>query len=200
MISVDGCFNHRHLTARGNCPPILDDSYFLSKEYVDKVGREVETARKTRKGSGRSRKKKQKASTKQETQPDESSGSDTEDEKNRGKKVPRHAVKGCERSHAAGSGSNVKTQMDQFDDAGLMAAVCRHDIPLFVCNIDTPGEQQKYAVALIKHVMSLIPDEATVSVLYDVGCVLDRSREKVCCSILCHQLGVTLTAISVSNI
>lgn len=60
-----------------------------------------------------------------------------------------------------------------------MALVCRHDNPLFLANIDTPGEQQKYAVALIEHLVSLLPPEATVAVLYDVGCVLDRSLDIV---------------------
>ncbi|GLB45913.1 hypothetical protein LshimejAT787_3800020 [Lyophyllum shimeji] len=89
--------------------------------------------------------------------------------------VPTEAVDECESSHTAGSGANTKTNMDRFDDTGLMALVCRHDIPIFLANIDTPGEQQKYAVAMIIHLFSLLPAEATVAFLYDVGCVLDRS-------------------------
>ena len=58
-----------------------------------------------------------------------------------------------------------------------MALVCRHDIPLFFANVDTPGEQQKYAVALIEHVFSLLPDQTTVTVYYDVACVLARSLD-----------------------
>ncbi|KAG5335779.1 hypothetical protein C0989_000367, partial [Termitomyces sp. Mn162] len=73
------------------------------------------------------------------------------------------------------NGSNVKTNWDKFDDGGLMALVCRNDIPIFLANIDIPGEQQKYAVAMIEYLFSLLPLSATVSVLYDVGCVLDRS-------------------------
>jgi hypothetical protein len=69
--------------------------------------------------------------------------------------------------------------MDQFDDTGLMSLVCRHDIPLFFANMDTPGEQQKYAVALLEHFFSLIPPQSTVADLYDVGCVLDRSMNLV---------------------
>lgn len=65
--------------------------------------------------------------------------------------------------------------MDQFDDTGLMLLVCRHDIPLFFANMDTPGEQQKYSVALIEHFFTFIPPQATAAGLYDVGCVLDRS-------------------------
>ncbi|KAF9469487.1 hypothetical protein BDZ94DRAFT_692 [Collybia nuda] len=92
-------------------------------------------------------------------------------------KVPNEAIDGCESSHIAGSGSNSKTNMDKFDDGGIMALVCRHDIPLFLANIDTPGEQQKYSVALIEHLFNFLPPQATVGVLYDVGCVLDRSLQ-----------------------
>ena len=41
--------------------------------------------------------------------------------------------------------------------------------------IDMPGEQQKYSVALISHFISLLPYQANVIVLYDVGCVLAHS-------------------------
>ncbi|KAG6907112.1 hypothetical protein DXG01_010488 [Tephrocybe rancida] len=89
--------------------------------------------------------------------------------------LPDEAVDECESTHVAGSGSNSKTNMEKFDDGGVMALVCWHDIPLFLANIDTPGEQQKYSVALIEHLYSLLPSTATVAILYDVGCVLDRS-------------------------
>ncbi|KAG6883278.1 hypothetical protein C0993_007006, partial [Termitomyces sp. T159_Od127] len=89
--------------------------------------------------------------------------------------VPDEAVDECESTHVAGSGSNSKTNMEKFDNGGVMALVCRHDIPLFLANIDTPGEQQKYAVALIEHLFTLLPLSSTVAVLYNVGCVLDRS-------------------------
>jgi hypothetical protein len=65
--------------------------------------------------------------------------------------------------------------MEKFDDGGQMAPVCRHNIPLFLANIDTPGEQQKYSVALFEHLFSLMPSHATLVGLYDIGCVLDRS-------------------------
>lgn len=121
----------------------------LSKDYVDKVGSDIEEARKR-------------------------------PAKSRQPQVPDEAIDACEDSHEAGSGSNVKTSLEHFDDGGVMALVCHHNIPLFLANIDTPGEQQKYAFALIKHLFSHIPPTATVKVLYDVGCVMDRSRELVC--------------------
>ncbi|TEB16313.1 hypothetical protein FA13DRAFT_1650797, partial [Coprinellus micaceus] len=93
-------------------------------------------------------------------------------------KVADDAVNECERGHIAANGTNVKTSMDKYDDTGTMALVCRHDIPLFLANIDTPGEQQKYAVALIEKLYSLLPENATVTIFYDIGCVLERTLQK----------------------
>ena len=101
--------------------------------------------------------------------------------------VPDDAVDECERTHEAADEQKRKRKTDHFDDTGLMALVCRHDIPLFFANIDTPGEQQKYGIALLEHLFSLIPPIATVASLYDIGCVLDRSLRQVCFPCLsCH--------------
>ena len=69
--------------------------------------------------------------------------------------------------------------MECFDDTGIMVLICHHNIPLFFVNIDTPGEQQKYSVALLEHLFSYLPSTATVVALYDVGCILARSLDKV---------------------
>ncbi|KIM57310.1 hypothetical protein SCLCIDRAFT_28917 [Scleroderma citrinum Foug A] len=89
--------------------------------------------------------------------------------------VPDEAIDQCEDSYKAVDGQKRKAAMDNFDNTGLMALICQHDIPLFFANIDTPGEQQKYSVSLISHLFSLLPQQANVVVLYDVGCVLSRS-------------------------
>jgi len=94
--------------------------------------------------------------------------------------VPDEAVDQCETSYEAADGKKQKAAMDSFDDTGVMALICRHDIPLFFTNIDTPGKQQKYSVALIEHLFSHIPLDANVVILYDIGCVLARSLMKVC--------------------
>ena len=93
--------------------------------------------------------------------------------------VPDEAIDVCEASYEAADGNKRKADINCYDDTGLMALICRHDIPLFFANIDSPGEQQKYAIALISHLFSLLPPEATVVVLYDIGCVLHRTLSKV---------------------
>ena len=94
--------------------------------------------------------------------------------------VPDTALDECEKSYEAANEKKDKSIGNKFDDTGLMALVCRHDIVLFLANIDTAGEQQKYSVALIEHLFSHLPGQATVAVYYDIGCVLDRSLHKVC--------------------
>ena len=66
------------------------------------------------------------------------------------KLIPDEAIDSCETSYEAADGSKKKAAMDNFDDTGVMALICCHDIPLFFANIDSPGEQQKYALALIR--------------------------------------------------
>ncbi|KAG6369896.1 hypothetical protein JVT61DRAFT_13361 [Boletus reticuloceps] len=91
-------------------------------------------------------------------------------------RVPNEAIDNCQSTYEAADGNKQKTSMESFDDTGVMSLICRHDIPLFFANIDTPGEQQKYSIALIEHLFSLLPPQATVVVLYDIGCVVDRSN------------------------
>ncbi|EGN93582.1 hypothetical protein SERLA73DRAFT_63558 [Serpula lacrymans var. lacrymans S7.3] len=89
--------------------------------------------------------------------------------------VPDEAIDHYQSSYQAADGKKQKATMDSFDDTGVMALICHHDIPPFFANIDTPGEQQKYAVALIQHLYSLLPLQTNVILLYDVGCVLSCS-------------------------
>src|SRR6266436_8013877 len=71
-----------------------------------------------------------------------------------------------------------------YHSKGLMACACHHDIPLFLCDIRTPGEQQHFAIALIGVLFQHLPLSATVGCLYNIGCVLDHSILKVCYLIL----------------
>ncbi|KIK16961.1 hypothetical protein PISMIDRAFT_112397 [Pisolithus microcarpus 441] len=88
------------------------------------------------------------------------------------------AIDQCQTLYEAADGKKKKATMDSFDDTGLMALICHHDIPLFFTNIDTPGKQQKYSIALIEHLFSLLPLQANVIILYDIGCVLSCSLDQ----------------------
>ncbi|TFK54454.1 hypothetical protein OE88DRAFT_1624486 [Heliocybe sulcata] len=147
QLPVDGNFSQRHLRSAGDSPWFYEPEYFISKVQVDSMGALIDAQRK--KPPSRSYVP----------------------------KVPNEAVDSCERGHDAADEHKTKTNKDIFDDTGVMALVCRHDVPIFLANIDTPGEQQKYALALISHLFAYLPARALIRVLYDVACVVERSIE-----------------------
>ena len=87
--------------------------------------------------------------------------------------MPDDAINSCEASYKAANGKKQKTSMDSIDDMGLMALIRCHDIPLFFTNIDPHGEQQKYVLVLISHLFALLPFQAMVVTLYDIGYVVE---------------------------
>ncbi|KAG2054503.1 hypothetical protein BDR06DRAFT_1049502 [Suillus hirtellus] len=146
-VATDGNFHHRHHRSAGDCPHFYEPTYFLSKQFVDTVGRRIDAQRKRPVTTHASL-------------------------------IPDEAIDLCKNAYEAADGKKQKAAMDSFDDTGIMALICRHDIPLFFANIDSPGKQQKYSVALIEHLFTLLPPQATVTTLYDVGCILARSLSK----------------------
>ena len=92
-------------------------------------------------------------------------------------KVPDSVVDDCEEGLTAVNKKKQKTNGIKFDDTGLVALVCCHDIPLFFVNIDTLREQQKYMVALLAYLFTLLPPQMTILCLYNVGCVLEQSLQ-----------------------
>lgn len=93
-------------------------------------------------------------------------------------KVPTSVLDSCNDSFKAADEKREKASTKFFADTGLMALVCRHDRVLWFANMTSPGERQHYALALLKAFMQSIPDDATVGVLYDIGCQIDRSCQK----------------------
>jgi len=100
--------------------------------------------------------------------------------------VPEGAIMECQDSHCAASNQGDGSE-DKWCSKGLMGAVCHHDIPLFMCDICTPGEQQHYPVALLVVLFRELPPIATVSLLYDIGCMLNLSIVKVSPSVVSHR-------------
>jgi hypothetical protein len=151
-VCLDGNFQQRRKRSTRDSPWFYEPEYFISKQEVDEMGCLIETLRPSSKGDERQ----------------ELPVSSLDD-----------AINVCMESHEAANGNRVKANVDVFADTGLMALLCRHDQPIFYANIDTPGEQQKYPLALLNRLFQLIPESATVCALYDVGCVLERSVQKV---------------------
>ena len=89
--------------------------------------------------------------------------------------VPEGALDDCKESYHAAQERADSDDNGKYASKGLMALVCRHDIPLFLCDIKSPGERQYFAIALVRKLASMLPTIATMGLLYDIGCQLDRS-------------------------
>ncbi|KAJ6531047.1 hypothetical protein B0H19DRAFT_1082031 [Mycena capillaripes] len=91
--------------------------------------------------------------------------------------IPAEVLEACEASWDAANEKKQKVDTKCHDASGVFVLTCRHSQPLFMCNIDPPGEQQKYIVALMEEANSLLPPSATMVQAYDVGCVTDHSLD-----------------------
>lgn len=90
----------------------------------------------------------------------------------------------CEQSFIAAQETVTKASKNYYADTGLMALLCRHDRVLYIANMTTPGERQHYALALLRQLAKDLPQDWRLGVLYDIGCQLSRSLEKVSLLIL----------------
>ncbi|KAJ7080173.1 hypothetical protein B0H15DRAFT_997436, partial [Mycena belliarum] len=89
--------------------------------------------------------------------------------------MPQEVIDACQESWDAANENKRKADPKRYDASGIFVMTCRHGQVLFLCNVDTPGEQQRYIIAMVEEVASLLPPSATVVQAYDVGCVTDHS-------------------------
>jgi Kyakuja-Dileera-Zisupton transposase len=166
IVCIDACFTHkRRNPAKGGAkgPENLHpETVFVSEKKVAEMKAFVETTRPV--------KSKSKEKTKEG-----SDGHGVEDSYEPGMKVPVSALEGCLASFVAADERRTKASTQFFADTGLMAMLCCHDHVLWIVNMTTAGEQQYYALALIKELFLNLPLSMTVGILYDIGCQLERS-------------------------
>ncbi|KAJ7801139.1 hypothetical protein B0H14DRAFT_2386691, partial [Mycena olivaceomarginata] len=89
--------------------------------------------------------------------------------------MPQEVIDACQESWDAANENKRKADPKRYDASGIFVLTCRHGQVLFLCNIDTPGEQQRYIIAMVEEVVSLLPPVATVLEAYDVACCTDHS-------------------------
>ena len=93
-------------------------------------------------------------------------------------KLPESILNVCGESFLAADEKREKASTARYADTGVMAATCRHDVPLFAVNMTSAGEKQHYGLALIDQVFTEIPDHVRVGVMYDIGCQVHCSCKK----------------------
>ncbi|KAJ7924775.1 hypothetical protein B0H13DRAFT_1863641 [Mycena leptocephala] len=89
--------------------------------------------------------------------------------------VPQEVIDACQESWDAANETKWKADPKRYDASGIFVMTYRHRQVIFLCNVDTPGEQQRYIVAMLEEVFTLLPLHATVLQAYDVGCVTEHS-------------------------
>ncbi|KAF9507532.1 hypothetical protein BS47DRAFT_1373866 [Hydnum rufescens UP504] len=92
--------------------------------------------------------------------------------------VPNSVLDICGDLFIAVDGDHIKASTQCFDDTGLMAMLCWHDIPIYIANMHTAGEKQFYAFALISTLLRDLPSDWTVGLLYDIACQIHHSLLK----------------------
>jgi hypothetical protein len=85
----------------------------------------------------------------------------------------------CESSYKASQEKLHELDESVYDVKGIMAMVCAHDVPLYLADVEGFGEPRYLAVALLQKLDSMIPENASVGVMYDIADQLDRTIDKV---------------------
>jgi hypothetical protein len=71
--------------------------------------------------------------------------------------IPQEVLDACNTTFDATNESKRNTDPKYYDASGVFVICCRHSQVLFLMNIDTSGEQQKYIIAGLEEVFSLLP-------------------------------------------
>lgn len=162
---VDGCFTQKRRRTPGgqyDAPRVHPQTCFLSVEAVAEAERLVERLRPTKGKKGPTKEAPQEHRT-------------PEDKVEDGMKIPNSVLDTCHESFKAADEKRVKASTKYFADTGLMGMVCRHDRIIWLVNMTSAGEKQYYALALIFELLKHLPKRATIGLLYDIACQLERS-------------------------
>ncbi|KAJ3509968.1 hypothetical protein NMY22_g16119 [Coprinellus aureogranulatus] len=162
IVCIDACFTQkRRKPSRGHGldPPLIHPrTVFLTEAEILAARILVESAR--------------------PPQPQSQPAPQSQDTMEPGMKLTNSVLDACNESFVAADEKRIKASPQFFAETGLMAMLCRHDQPFFLANMKTAGERQFYAIALITKLFQYLPGNATVGILYDIGCQLDRSCRK----------------------
>ncbi|KZT54015.1 hypothetical protein CALCODRAFT_417841, partial [Calocera cornea HHB12733] len=145
IVCADGNRQLRRFRGGGESIPVYSPEIFMTSEAVDAVGREMARMRASRPAN------------------------------HMAARLSADALERCKKSFKVADEDAALVNEKLFDPTGVVVLLCRHDIPLLACDITTPGEQQKYVVAMLLELLKELPDQATVGLLYDIGCQLDHS-------------------------
>ena len=190
IVCLDANFSQRRHHSKYKDPSLLHpDTYWISPEDVKKMEVEVEATR-----TGTRQRAANDTCTSTEVQDIPENVKKMEEATRTGTKqraanatctsaaaqdIPEEVYDNCQKTFVAAQNIS-KASNKIFADTAIMALVCRHDCPLFLVNMTSPGERQHYALALLHEFFRQLPDDWDIGLLYDIACQLRRSMQKVC--------------------
>ncbi|PLW19874.1 hypothetical protein PCANC_09273 [Puccinia coronata f. sp. avenae] len=80
----------------------------------------------------------------------------------------------CTESHKAADDKRNESTWKGCDNIGLMGCCCRHNAAVYFANIHKSREQRSLPMALINWLLEDLEPSRPVSILYDIGCSLDK--------------------------
>ncbi|KAF9511782.1 hypothetical protein BS47DRAFT_1363548 [Hydnum rufescens UP504] len=92
--------------------------------------------------------------------------------------APNSTYDACQQSFIAADEDRIKVSTQYFEDTGVIALLCHHDIPLAVASMWTAGEKQFYVFVLLETILKHIPSHWRIGALYDIGCQMDQTLKK----------------------
>ncbi|KAJ7050253.1 hypothetical protein C8F01DRAFT_1264140 [Mycena amicta] len=164
-VCIDGNFTQKRRKQRSGDDPARThpDSVFIPRSTAKQMEAHVDGVRATHRHSQK----------RARVEPD------LEDDDYEGDlKVPRSGLDACEASFKAADESRQKASTKFFAQTGLMALVCRHDVVLFLVNMESAGEKQYYALLLLEMLFQHLPADIIIATLYDIACQTERSCVK----------------------
>ncbi|KAF9502834.1 hypothetical protein BS47DRAFT_1403052 [Hydnum rufescens UP504] len=84
----------------------------------------------------------------------------------------------CWQSFIAADEDRMKASTQYFEDTGVIALLCCHDISLAVASMWTAGEKQFYVFALLDTSLKHVPSHWRIGALYDIGHQMDQTLKK----------------------
>ncbi|KAJ7639516.1 hypothetical protein FB45DRAFT_977229 [Roridomyces roridus] len=179
---MDACFTQKKNKGAPDPEKTHPDTHFVPEdlsrkmeEYVEAVRQGAEKEKKARAGKTKTKgegKGKGRAAHIVDSE-DEEDGYEHEEIK-----VPRSALNNCRNSFTAADENRAKANTAKYDDTGLMAMLCRHDRVLWVVNMHSAGGKQFNVLLLMEILFQHIPRKATIGILYNIACQLERGARK----------------------
>ncbi|KAJ7896179.1 hypothetical protein B0H13DRAFT_2338508 [Mycena leptocephala] len=164
MVSIDACFTQKKKKSPKDPPKYHPDTHFVPEDLAAKMEAYVDSVRNA---SNNETCRKRQA---QDVEEEEEDGYEHKD-----LLLPRSVLDRCEASFKAADEKREKASTEFFEDTGLMALLCRHDRVLWVLNMHSAGEKQFSVILLIERLFEHLPRKVRVGILYDIGCLLERS-------------------------